>query len=59
MIFKTGQKSKDKIVSKESSEYDYKFAKLHIQDLYSDTSGFFFHSFCCWTFANCMNIGKR
>ena len=47
------QKSNNKIVSKEAPEYD--FAQLHIQGPYTDTPGFFFHSFCCWTFASCMN----
>ena len=28
---------------------------VNIQGSYSDTPGFFFHSFCCLTFANCIN----
>ena len=28
---------------------------MNIQGPYSGTPGFFFHSFCCWTFVSCMN----
>ena len=52
----TVQKSNGKIFSKETQEHEYFFAQLqHIPGSYSDTPGFFLRSFCCWTFANCIN----
>ena len=44
-IFKTVQKSFDKIVLKEAPECNYSFAQLHMPGPYSDTPGFFFIHF--------------
>ena len=33
------------------TKFPKNYSQLNIQGPYSDTTDFFFHSFCCWTFA--------
>ena len=55
-IFKMVQKSNKKLSQKKLQHMTINFhSYIHIQGQYFYTTGFFFNSFYCWTFANCIN----